>query len=273
MEEKVLVVGGGIGGLVLARALARRGVAVDVVERAPALRAVGAGITLGANAMRALGSVGLGEAVAARGLAMRAGAVAARDGRPLSTTRFDSLAPRYGEAYAIHRGALHEALAEGLPGEVQVRCDTTVTALTDGGAEGVEVQLSTGASVRYRAVVGADGLRSMVRTLAFGPNEPLYAGYTCWRWTGRVEGVAASMVEQWGRGEVLVEEDPTAPHEAHHLRLDSSKAAAELGWQAQLTPAERVAWTVDWYMAWQTGPSRGWQVAAEQIEQYERRVV
>ncbi|MFO0608455.1 MAG: FAD-dependent monooxygenase [Polyangiales bacterium] len=200
MEEKVLVVGGGIGGLVLARALARRGVAVDVVERAPALRAVGAGITLGANAMRALGSVGLGEAVAARGLAMRAGAVAARDGTPLSTTRFDALAPRYGEAYAIHRGALHEALAEGLPSEVQVRCDTTVTALTDGGAEGVEVRLSTGASARYRAVVGADGLRSTVRTLAFGPNEPVYAGYTCWRWTGRVAGGPVGMVEQWGRG-------------------------------------------------------------------------
>jgi CDP-glucose 4,6-dehydratase len=85
-----------------------------------------------------------------------------------------------------------------------------------------------------------------------------------------VREVADLLVKHWGRGEVVIDEDPNGPHEAHHLRLDSSKAAVELGWRAVLTPAERVAWTVDWYKAWQTHPSRGWRIAAEQIEQYER---
>ncbi len=200
MEPRILVVGGGIGGLALARALARQRVSVDLIERAPALRALGAGITLGANAMRALRAVGCADAVAARGLVMTSAAITARDGGHLSQTRFDALAARYGAAYAIHRGALHEALAEGLDDRVRVRCGTTVTALDDHGADGVDAQLSDGSRARYRAVVGADGLRSTVRTLVFGPREPSYAGYTCWRWTGVVAGEQPAMVEAWGRG-------------------------------------------------------------------------
>lgn len=96
----------------------------------------------------------------------------------------------------------------------------------------------------------------------FGPSEMLPL---------TVREVASLLVKHWGRGEVVIDEDPAGPHEAHHLRLDSSKAAAELGWQAKLTPAERVAWTVDWYKAWQSDPSRGWRIATEQIERYERR--
>jgi 2-polyprenyl-6-methoxyphenol hydroxylase-like FAD-dependent oxidoreductase len=200
MEQRILVVGGGIGGLVLARALAQQGVAVDLIERAPALRALGAGITLGANAMRALGAIGRADAVAARGRVMVSGAIASRDGKTLSCTRFDALAPRHGDAHAIHRGALHEALVADLEAAVNVRCGTTLSALNDLGDAGVEVQLSTGASARYRAVIGADGLRSAVRTMVFGANEPTYAGYTCWRWTGLVPGGTPAMVEQWGRG-------------------------------------------------------------------------
>jgi CDP-glucose 4,6-dehydratase len=96
----------------------------------------------------------------------------------------------------------------------------------------------------------------------FGPSEPHPL---------TVREVADLLVKHWGQGSVVEVEDPNAPHEAHHLRLDSSKAAAELGWWPLLTPEERVAWTVDWYRAWQADPSAGWRVAAEQIERYERR--
>lgn len=199
MEQRILVVGGGIGGLVLARALARHKLAVDLVERAPTLRALGAGITLGANAMRALRTIGRADAVAARGVEMTTGAIASRDGASLSFTRFDALAARYGSAYAIHRGALHEALAEDLGDAVRAHCGVTVTALEDRG-DGVEAQLSDGERARYHAVIGADGLRSTVRALTFGAREPIYAGYTCWRWTGVVTGAQPMMTELWGRG-------------------------------------------------------------------------
>jgi len=201
MTDAVLVVGGGIGGLVVARALARAGIEVEVLERAPELRAVGAGITLGANAMRVLAGLGRREAVAARGRALGNAAIIDARGRTLSADDLGALAAKYGEGYAIHRGALHEALADGLAQSdaVQVRCGTSVRAIAVQG-ERVEVELDDGGSRRPRALVGADGLHSTVRTLVFGANAPVYAGYTCWRWTGRVPGGLAGASEAWGRG-------------------------------------------------------------------------
>ena len=61
--------------------------------------------------------------------------------------------------------------------------------------------------------------------------------------------VAHLLVKHWGQGSVVEAEEPGAPHEAHYLRLDSSKAGAELGWRAMLTPEERMQWTVEWYKA------------------------
>lgn len=197
MTNRILVVGGGIGGLVLARAAAQRGFAVELIERAPALRAVGAGISLGANAMRALGSLGIGEAVAARGHALGAAVIADADGRTLARTDLGALATKLGAAYAFHRGALHEALAEGLGG-VEVRCEVSLTEVIEEGE--VIAATTDGQRRRYHAVIGADGLRSTVRGLVFGAQAPRYAGYTCWRWTGRVPGGLREAVEMWGRG-------------------------------------------------------------------------
>lgn len=198
MTGEVLVVGGGIGGLVLARALGRRGVAVDVVERAPALRAVGAGISLGANAMRALESLGIGAAVAARGHVLGVAAISDASGRPLTVTDLGALAARFGEAYAFHRGALHEALADGLTADI--RCGVAVSGLREDADGSVIAATTDGAERRYHAVIGADGLRSTVRGLVFGERAPTYAGYTCWRWTGPVPGGLRASVEMWGRG-------------------------------------------------------------------------
>lgn len=201
MSNRILVVGGGIGGLVLARALARLGAPVDVVERAPSLRAVGAGITLGANAMRVLDELGVGEAIAARGMVMKKGAITDASGRALSEQRFDAMEARWGRAYAIHRGALHEELADGLAGVgagVRIVCDATVEQLRERDGV-VEAALVGGERMSYRAVIGADGARSAVRTLVFGENPPRYAGYTCWRWTGALAGIDGG-VEMWGRG-------------------------------------------------------------------------
>jgi 2-polyprenyl-6-methoxyphenol hydroxylase-like FAD-dependent oxidoreductase len=202
MQRDVLVVGGGIGGLVLARALARLGVAVTVVERADGLRALGAGISLGANAMRALGSIGIGEAVAARGNVLGVAAITDARGRTLSAADIATLTARHGPAYAFDRGSLHAALADGLVEMgIEIRCGTTVAEISEEeqGA-GVTVETSDGLRRRYHAVIGADGLRSQVRSLVFDAGPPRYAGYTCWRWVGAVAGPPVATVEMWGRG-------------------------------------------------------------------------
>ncbi len=87
-----------------------------------------------------------------------------------------------------------------------------------------------------------------------------------------VRGLAELLVRQWGHGEIREEVEPNGPHETHCLRLDSTKAMTRLGWRPLLSVAERVAWTVDWYKAWQRSPDMVWSVTASQIEEYEARL-
>ncbi len=202
-ENRVLVVGGGIGGLVLARALSVRGGPVEVVERSESLRAVGAGITLGANALRALRELGLADGVEARGRSLSGGAITDGQGRVLSAAKLHEIEARYGRSLAVDRGALHDVLCAGIARDdgapVKLRLGVTVTSLEE-GAEGVRCSLSDGTRLVGRALIGADGIRSGVRQLVWGTNEPTYSGYTCWRWTGRVPGGVSRLVEMWGAG-------------------------------------------------------------------------
>jgi CDP-glucose 4,6-dehydratase len=84
-----------------------------------------------------------------------------------------------------------------------------------------------------------------------------------------VREIADQFVETWGRGTVTQDDHPQGPHEAGYLKLDSSQAVAELGWQPFLESAERLKWTVDWYQAWQNQPGSVWDLARWQIRQAE----
>jgi CDP-glucose 4,6-dehydratase len=97
----------------------------------------------------------------------------------------------------------------------------------------------------------------------FGPSEAR-------SWT--VGEVARRLVEMNGSGEVIEARDAAAPHEAHYLRLDSAKAAAELGWTPLLSVEERLRWTLDWYQSWTRRPESVWETTAQQIEAYEQRM-
>jgi CDP-glucose 4,6-dehydratase len=86
-----------------------------------------------------------------------------------------------------------------------------------------------------------------------------------------VRRVTAEIVRHWGRGTVVEQVDPHAPHEAHTLRLDSSKAFLELGWRPRLSTSECFQWTVDWYKAWSERLGTPWDLTRQQIEQYMER--
>lgn len=98
----------------------------------------------------------------------------------------------------------------------------------------------------------------------FGPSEPRPL---------TVREVAERLVQMAGRGEVIIDRASSAVHEAHYLRLDSSKAAAELGWVPLLSTDDRLAWTLDWFSAWRADPTTVWRVTQDQIGEYERRIV
>jgi CDP-glucose 4,6-dehydratase len=70
-------------------------------------------------------------------------------------------------------------------------------------------------------------------------------------WT--VEQIADFLAAKWSRGATWVREAESGVHEAAMLRLDASRARAELGWRPQLTIETALTWTVEWYRAWQKG--------------------
>jgi len=197
-EAPVLIVGGGIAGLGLAAGLRRQGLACEVVERTPALAPVGAGIVLGVNALAALRRLGAERPVLARGHVLGESALTDADGRVLARTDFAAMAPRFGPTLSLHRSELHDALLEAAE-DAPLRLGTTVEALQPGG-RGVRVRLSDGTTREAGLVVGADGLRSRVRELAFGSVAPRPSGTTCWRLVVPRPPGCERAQEMWGRG-------------------------------------------------------------------------
>ncbi len=179
----VIVAGGGIGGLAAALALARRGVASTVVEQAAAFGEVGAGLQLSPNATRVLFALGLEARVRAMGFAPEAAEV--RDhagGRLLLRNALGAAAERrWGAPYlTVHRADLHAALVRAVAaaGLTEVRLGAEVRKV-----EAARVSLSTGETLTGDVVIGADGVRSAVRTALFGPAAPRFTGQIAWRLT------------------------------------------------------------------------------------------
>jgi len=196
-----LIVGGGIGGLSLARELSIRGLAVTVLERAPQLNPVGAGIIMNPNAMRVLERNGLADVLRPdawpylqRDTCDRRGRLlAVRDYRPL----YD--AGTLSAGALVHRAHLLDALFNGVPREA-VHFGVTVTHI-ELLPERVRVKTERNEVFEADLLVGADGIRSQVRRHAFGEIAPRYMGYRSHRMV--VENVAGvrNFTEFLGRGQ------------------------------------------------------------------------
>ena len=197
----ILIVGGGIGGLSLARELSIRGLAVKVLERAPRLDAVGAGIIMNPNAMRILERNRLADAL--RGNAWpylqretrdrRGRLLAVRDYRPL----YD--AGTLSTGALVHRAHLLDVLFNGVPREA-VHFGVTVTRI-EPLPDRVRVTTEQNEVFEADLLVGADGIRSQVRRHVSGGIAPRYMGYRSHRMVvGTVAGVR-NFTEFLGRGQ------------------------------------------------------------------------
>ena len=163
----VLVAGGGIGGLAAALALARQGFTVKVLEQSPQIGEIGAGIQLGPNAFSAFDALGVGER--ARGRAVYTERMVMMDAvdetEVASVPVGEAFRRRFGNPYAvIHRADVHDALLEGARQSDRIEFLTSTRVdRVEQDAAGVTAIDAAGREHRGVALVGADGVRSVVR--------------------------------------------------------------------------------------------------------------
>jgi 2-polyprenyl-6-methoxyphenol hydroxylase-like FAD-dependent oxidoreductase len=188
--SSALVVGGGIVGLVCARAMALKGIRVVLLERKTAITDEGGiGIGLQSNAMNALGEIGLAQACIEKGVPVDTITVYAPDGTPVSsrpTERYcDSQWPGY---TGISRAALHGVLVAGAA-EVGVELVPRAEVVAVSQApQAATAELDDGRSYSGDLMVAADGIHSRVRALVFPEHaKPSPIGEGVWR--GLIEGV------------------------------------------------------------------------------------
>jgi FAD-dependent urate hydroxylase len=197
--KRVIVIGGGIGGLCTAVGLHRAGQNVTVYERSPVFSVVGAGLTLWANAVKAFRKLGIDDD-GLGGTHFQTSEICSANGTVLYHSEMKTLAQKLGApSIAVHRADLHRVLLSALPAEV-VQSKKCVG--FEQNTKGVTVFFSDGSVERTDLLVGADGINSAVRKVLF-PNVTLrYAGYTAWRGVVSLRGGIQHdrTVESWGRG-------------------------------------------------------------------------
>jgi 2-polyprenyl-6-methoxyphenol hydroxylase-like FAD-dependent oxidoreductase len=193
--DRVLIVGGGIGGLTLARAMHQLGVEVEVVERNPTWEVVGAGLSVQPNGIRALQRVGLAQSVVDSGTIIQRWLFVDRTGEVLCSIDLGSVWGDVGPFVGIARRGLQDALVAGVS-EVRCRLGLSVAAIAVDEDQAV-VRFSDGSTGGYDLVVGADGIGSSVRGLVFGDARPTFAGQISWRSVAPMQLEGAPSVQFW----------------------------------------------------------------------------
>ena len=181
----ILVAGGGIGGLAVALGLALKGRATVVLEKAPELGEIGAGIQLGPNAFHCFDALGIGDQ--ARRMAVFIDKLSLMDaisGEEITHIPLDEpFRARFGNPYAVvHRGDLHGVLLDACRANplVDLRAGCEVARYDQDGS-GVAVTLASAETVSGGALIGADGLWSVVRGQVVGDGAPRVSGHTTYR--------------------------------------------------------------------------------------------
>ncbi|MEV6350543.1 FAD-dependent monooxygenase [Actinoplanes sp. NPDC051851] len=174
-NSRVLISGSGVAGPALAFWLVEQGYDVTVVERAPELRAGGYKVDVRGAATTVLQRMGLHDAAKAEETGMRTTTYVKRDGRVIASLPASLLMGRRGDDLEIMRGDLGRILYDATAGDATYVFGDAIAAMTE-DADGVDVTFASGRTGRYAFVVGADGLHSATRRLAFGEVEPHHLG-------------------------------------------------------------------------------------------------
>lgn len=199
---KAIIIGAGIGGLTAAVALRRVGIDAEVYERAGDLWPAGTGLSLMSNALTALRSIGIDLGLERRGRSIETFHFLDAGGRPVRKLPLKEIGERLGApSVNIHRADLQQALLEEL-GDRSVRLGASAVDFS-ATPDGVRVRFTDGYEAHGDVLIGADGLRSVVRRQLTGPEEPREHGYVCWLATtpfSHPRFTAGCVRHYWGSG-------------------------------------------------------------------------
>lgn len=184
-DIKVIIAGGGIGGLSAALALLRQGFDVEVYEQAKELREVGAGIQISPNGSRALDALGIYENVKADSCNPEK-----KEFRLWNTGKSwllfdfgDDAVEKYGYPYlTVYRPDLLKALVDGVEAikPNAIHLDSKVHSFSQ-DKDSIKLKLENGQEISGDLLIGADGVRSAIRNQLWGPTNPNFSGMVAWR--------------------------------------------------------------------------------------------
>jgi 2-polyprenyl-6-methoxyphenol hydroxylase-like FAD-dependent oxidoreductase len=201
MPMKVLIIGGGIGGLTTALVCKHFQLEYEVFEAAPEIREVGSGIWVPPNAMQVMHRLHLADKVKETGTVLDKISIGGPTGKSWYSLLTENIIPKFGfGTVAIHRARLQALLYSALD-KHKVHTGKRLHRFSQ-TKEGVTLFFQDGSQASGTCAVGADGLRSVTRQQLFGDLPLRYSGQTCWRGIVRLrlpENMKASMIELWGK--------------------------------------------------------------------------
>lgn len=247
MSKKIVIVGGGIGGLTAATAIAQAGMQAVLLEAAPGFGEIGAGVTLSPNAMKGLDHIGICEAVAAAGIEPSRQRIQHwQDGRILVPMERASQRATYGAPYVtVHRADLHKLLLDAArEAGVELRNGAAVV-----DSEASTAILASGERVEGDALIGADGVKSVIRK-RFESGPAMFTGHVAWRAMAPVDDSIRDLTEypgiHIGPGRMITRYGVRGNQWLNMVFFARQDGWTDEGWTIPADPADLVATYDGW---------------------------
>jgi salicylate hydroxylase len=241
---RAVVVGGGLGGMAAAVALARAGIHVRVYEQAQQLAEVGAGVSLAPNGLRMLERLGVGEGIRQVGARYVSSQLVLSDGRAVRHQPYQFALP--GQNVGIHRADLLALLAGQLPpGTVRTGCRCTGFSQDAGSAT---VGFADGSTAMADVVIGADGIHSVLQGFVVAPAKPVFSGVVAYRGlVPRLDEYPAGTIRMWmGESRHFLVFPVRAGQLLNYVGFVPSDTSVRESWSAAGDPAALAAYFAGW---------------------------
>ena len=201
MNNSITIIGAGIGGLTTALTLQQKGFAFSVYESADEIKPVGAGIILANNAMQVMQKLGLQEKLERAGNRISAMKITDPNLKPLSVVDLTSFEQKYQVSnLAIHRADLQKILAEEI-GLDNINFSKRLAKVEKNTR--YNLTFADNLTLQTDIIIGADGIKSVVRNQLFAENTIRNANQICWRGVGEIDlpqQYHNELNEAWGKG-------------------------------------------------------------------------